>query len=70
MWIGASPASTGDGIKTSTFTLTYNEYFLFDTRLRGRLEIFGKEIPYDSVKRVFAIIMLFSLIIGIGIFHT
>lgn len=67
MWIGASPASTGGGIKTSTFALAIMNVFSLG-KGKGQLEIFGKEIPYDSIKRAFAIIMLSLLIIGIGIF--
>jgi potassium uptake TrkH family protein len=57
MWIGASPASTGGGIKTSTFALA-----LMNTvrSIRGadRLELFGRQISLVSINRSYAIVVL------------
>ena len=66
MWIGASPASTGGGIKTSTIAIaTLN--FLSLARGKDRIEIYRREIADISVRRAFAIISLSLVIIGIAV---
>lgn len=66
MWIGASPASTGGGIKTSTFALaTLNIIAL--ARGRNHIEIGTRRIADASVKRAFAIISISLIVIGIAI---
>lgn len=67
MWIGASPASTGGGIKTTTFALaTMN--ILSVARGKFRLELFKREIAEKSIMRAFAIIGLSLIVIGVGTF--
>lgn len=67
MWIGASPASTGGGIKTSTFAIaTLN--FLSLAKGKDRIEVFKREISQISIRRSFAIIALSLLVIGTAIF--
>lgn len=68
MWIGASPASTGGGIKTSTFALAVMNIYSTVTG-KHRIEIGTREIPQDTVNRAFTIIMLslFVLIISVTI---
>lgn len=66
MWIGASPASTGGGIKTSTFAIaTLNVLSL--AKGKRSIEIFRREIADISVRRAFATIVLSLIIIGLGI---
>jgi len=66
MWIGASPASTGGGIKTSTFALaTLNIFSL--VRGKNHIEIGTRRIADSSVKRAFAIISISLIVIGIAI---
>ncbi len=66
MWIGASPASTGGGIKTSTFAIaTLNILSL--ARGKTKIEVFQREIADISVKRAFATISLSLIVIGLGI---
>lgn len=66
MWIGASPASTGGGIKTSTFAIaTLNILSL--AKGKTRIEIFRREIAEISIRRSFAIISLSLIVIGSGI---
>ncbi|AER40598.1 MAG: potassium transporter [Flavobacteriales bacterium] len=67
MWIGASPASTGGGIKTSTFALALMNIISL-SRGKERLEILKKEISSKSVRLAFAIIILSLIIIYISIF--
>ena len=67
MWIGASPASTGGGIKTSTFAIaTLNFWSL--ARGKSRIEIFRREIADITIRRSFAIISLSLVVIGFGVF--
>ena len=66
MWIGASPASTGGGIKTNTFAIaTLNILSL--AKGKQRIEVFRREIADISVKRAFATIALSLIIIGLGV---
>jgi len=67
MWIGASPASTGGGIKTSTFAIaTLN--FISLAKGKSKIEIFRREIADISVRRAFAVMALSLIVIGFGIF--
>jgi Trk-type K+ transport system membrane component len=66
MWIGASPASTGGGIKTSTFAIaTLNIFSL--ARGKGKIEVYRREIADISVRRAFATISLSLIVIGFAI---
>lgn len=66
MWVGASPASTGGGIKTSTFALaTLN--IIAIARGKNKIEIGGREISGESTKRAFAIVFISLIVIGIAI---
>lgn len=66
MWIGASPASTGGGIKTNTFAIaTLN--FLSLARGKSRIEVFRREISEVSIQRAFAVIALSLMVIGFSI---
>lgn len=67
MWIGASPGSTGGGIKTSTFALATLNFFSI-ARGKDRLEVFRREISEISVRRAFAIIALSLMVIGTSVF--
>lgn len=66
MWIGASPQSTGGGIKTSTFAIAILNIISL-AKGKSRIEIFRREIADISVKRAFAIISLSLVIIGSAI---
>ncbi len=66
MWVGASPASTGGGIKTSTFALaTLN--ILATARGKNRIQIFGRRISADSTSRAFAILCISLIVIGTSV---
>jgi trk system potassium uptake protein len=67
MWVGASPNSTGGGVKTSTFALAFLNIVSI-ARGRNRVEIFGREITDDSTNRAFGIIIMSVVIIGASIF--
>ena len=67
MWIGASPGSTGGGIKTRTFAIaTLN--FISLAKGKTRIEVFRREISELTVRRAFAAIALSLITIGIGVF--
>lgn len=66
MWIGASPASTGGGIKTNTFAIATLNFFSL-ARGKSKIEVFRREIADISVRRAFAVIALSLLVVGTGI---
>lgn len=66
MWVGASPASTGGGIKTSTFALASLNIFAI-ARGKSRIEIFGRRFSAESTSRAFAILSISLIVIGISI---
>ncbi len=66
MYIGASPASTGGGIKTSTFAIAVLN-ILSLAKGKNRIEVYRREISENSVNRAFATIALSLLVIGFGI---
>lgn len=67
MWIGASPASTGGGIKTSTFAIaTLN--FIQLAKGKNKIEIWRREIADITVRRAFATMVLSLVVIGTGIY--
>jgi Trk-type K+ transport system membrane component len=65
MWIGASPGSTGGGIKTTTFALALRNTWNF---IRGRdiLIIGNREISGRTITRVLTIIVLSLSVISAG----
>jgi trk system potassium uptake protein TrkH len=69
MWIGASPGSTGGGIKTTTAGVAVLN-MLAILRGKDRSEFFRSEISHNSVRRAFAIIILSLLLIGVSIFFV
>lgn len=67
MWIGASPGSTGGGIKTTTAGVAILN-FISIIKGKNRTEFFRSEISTRSIQRAFAIIILSFFIIGMAIF--
>jgi len=66
MWVGASPASTGGGIKTSTFALATLNIFSI-ARNKKHIEIGTRKITTEAVQRAFAIISISLAVSGTGI---
>ena len=66
MWIGASPASTGGGIKTNTFAIAILN-FISLAKGKDKIEVYRREIADISVRRAFAVISLSLLVIGMAI---
>lgn len=67
MWIGASPVSTGGGIKTSTFALAILNTFRI-MKGKNHIEVHRYEINEYSVDKAFAIITISIFIIIFGAF--
>ncbi|MCE9501005.1 MAG: portal protein [Leptospira sp.] len=67
MWIGASPNSTGGGIKTSTFAVA-GLHIADLVKGKDRLEIFHKTISTASISRASATIVLSLFVIFTAIF--
>lgn len=67
MWIGASPGSTGGGIKTTSFALVVLKIIAIVTG-KERVEIFNKQVNEESITRAFASALLSILIITTFIF--
>ncbi len=60
MWIGASPMSTGGGIKTTTLAVAANN-ILSVIRGKEKVEILKRQIPTDTIRKANAIIGLFLI---------
>jgi Trk-type K+ transport system membrane component len=67
MWIGASPGSTGGGIKTTTFALAWRTAWNF-IRGRGQLKIGNREVSSNTISRVLSIVFLSLTLISVGFF--
>ena len=67
MFIGASPGSTGGGIKTTSLALFYG---ILVSRLRGNLHtnLFHRTLPDETVTKALALVMLAVLLIGLALF--
>ena len=65
MWVGASPGSTGGGIKNTTLAIALLNIASL-AKGRDHLELFHRRISKDSVNKAFAIIVLSLLAIGIS----
>ena len=66
MWIGASPNSTGGGIKTSTFAIAFLNTLSL-ARGQTKVEVFKREISDNSIRRAFSVMWLSLLVIGLGV---
>ena len=62
MFIGASPGSTGGGVKTVAFALAFLG-LLSVLRGRGHIECFGRRIPDALIHRALAVMFLSLLLI-------
>ncbi len=66
MWVGASPGSTGGGIKTSSLAIAVLN-IVSVVRGKSRLEVYNREIPSTTVSKAFALIILSIFVISIAI---
>jgi trk system potassium uptake protein TrkH len=67
MVIGASPVSTGGGIKTVTFGILILALRALLTG-RDRVEVFGRALPQKVVFAALSVVVLYSVAAGAGIF--
>lgn len=67
MFIGASPGSTGGGIKTNTFAIIILGAWS-TARGKPRLELFKRTIPYDLLNKAFLIFFISLCFIALGVF--
>lgn len=67
MWVGASPSSTGGGIKTTTFAISLMNSISL-ARGKDRIEIYGREISDMTVRRAYSQILLSLIAIGLSVF--
>lgn len=63
MWIGASPGSTGGGVKVTTVALAILNIIAL-ARGKESIEIYKRRIASESVNKAFAIILLSVLLIA------
>lgn len=66
MWIGASPGSTGGGIKTTTFALAVMNVFSL-AKGKENIEIGTRRVPKEAVQKAFAIVLISLMAIGVSI---
>lgn len=67
MWIGASPASTGGGIKTTTIGIAAYAVYNF-VRGRHEIQIGYRQIGSETISRVLVVIVLSIVVISSGFF--
>lgn len=67
MFIGASPASTGGGIKTTTFAVIFLSA-LATIRNRKLIQVFRVTIPDDIVRRAFSIVLFSGVVVFTAVF--
>jgi trk system potassium uptake protein TrkH len=67
MFIGASPGSTGGGIKTSTFGVIF-AFLKSKIRARESVNIFYRTLPIEMIMRAFTVVTLSFSVIFLSIF--
>ncbi|MCO5230699.1 MAG: hypothetical protein M9958_06045 [Chitinophagales bacterium] len=67
MWIGASPAGTGGGIKTTTFAVAFLNVWNI-AKGNETLVIFGREVGAESMKRIYAVLSISIVLMGVFTF--
>ncbi|OGI03570.1 MAG: hypothetical protein A2X42_00885 [Candidatus Margulisbacteria bacterium GWF2_38_17] len=67
MYIGASPGSTGGGIKTSTFGILWLKVRQI-LLMKKDVEAFGRKIPESNVTKALAVLFLSLMILSVFIF--
>jgi trk system potassium uptake protein TrkH len=67
MFVGASPGSTGGGIKTTTLALVV---LVVVSTLRGRehISMYGREMPRMILRRMFAVVACSVLVVFVAVF--
>ncbi len=67
MWVGASPGSTGGGVKVTTVAVSLLNIISL-AKGKEYIEIFKRRIASESVNKAFAIILLSLFVVGFSFF--
>ena len=67
MFIGASPGSTGGGIKTTTFALLFTSA-IATLRRKKNIEVFKSNISFDCVDRAYSLLLFAIVVIMLSAF--
>ncbi|MBW7857532.1 MAG: portal protein [Leptonema sp. (in: Bacteria)] len=67
MWIGASPVSTGGGIKTTTIAVTLI-HLVAVLRGKSRIELFFRTISESTIIRAYSTVLLSLVVVFLGSF--
>jgi len=67
MWVGASPGSTGGGVKVTTVAVSLINIISL-AKGKEYIEIFKRRIANESVHKAFAIILLSLFVVGCSCF--
>lgn len=65
MWIGASPGSTGGGIKTTTLAISFM-MLINMARGKSKVELFGRQINQETINRAFMVLISSVIILAIA----
>jgi trk system potassium uptake protein TrkH len=65
MIVGASPASTGGGIKTTTFGVLVRTAWS-ELRREGDVELFGRRVEFDAIRRALALTFAYVVTIFVA----
>ncbi|MBN1197142.1 MAG: hypothetical protein JXA62_07025 [Candidatus Aminicenantes bacterium] len=65
MFIGASPGSTGGGVKTTSVGMVF-AYMRSHIRGRDRASLYYRNIPSNNIEKAFMVIVLSMAVVGIG----
>ncbi len=63
MFVGASPGSTGGGIKTTTFAMLFLAVLAIVRNRRG-VESFGRTIPYDIINKAITVVICAAFVVA------
>jgi Trk-type K+ transport system membrane component len=67
MWIGASPASTGGGIRTTTLLLGFLAIYAVSTK-HYESNVFQRHIPKETIEKSLVVIFVAALLVSISTF--
>jgi Trk-type K+ transport system membrane component len=67
MWIGASPASTGGGIRTTTLLLGFLAIYAVSTK-HYESNIFQRHIPKETIEKSLVVIFVAALLVSMSTF--
>ena len=66
MFIGASPGSTGGGIKTTTFAVLFKSA-LATIRGKKNIEMYKHSIPFDLIDKAYSIVLFSTMLVFVSL---